>query len=453
MNIKKFEARSIKEALEMVKTQLGPDAVILSAKEVNKGFGLGGVKSVEITAAYSDVILKQKQFVQSRMSDAQKNNFDHVSARGQKEVIQKVMEERIARQQPKKPLFPTTMSTKKYIEIDEDQLPRPVEKVSHRIQQKDLTQQVQQQWNTQEVSQLKSELSELKALIGQFKSMPQNFVQGHPGSEYGVTYSLSNKFSLLTSKGLLPEVAGDILVQAQNQIESHKLNQSNYVDAWIGKYILNSVPVVTGGFEQIHLFMGPSGSGKTSSMIKLASYLSIQHKKRVALISTDTIKVGAEQQMKIFSEILNLPFIAVRNPNDWNKIIPYLSQIDHVLVDFASFSLRHEDEYKYLRKMMPPVYESLRTHLVLSSKSKDAEILDMNKRYEKLNITDVIFTALDEAIQYGSIYNFVRQTNRPLFGFGIGPKVPDDFEKATPERVVDLLLNLTKNSQGQDIGL
>jgi flagellar biosynthesis protein FlhF len=67
-----------------------------------------------------------------------------------------------------------------------------------------------------------------------------------------------------------------------------------------------------------------------------------------------------------------------------------------------------------------------------------------------LRYSDVIFTALDEVTQHGTIYNFVRQTNQPLFGFGIGPKVPDDFERATPERVVDLIMDLTKNFQQQD---
>ena len=61
MQVKKFEARSMKEALEMIKTQLGPDAIILSAKEITKGFGLGGERSIEVTAAFSEAIMQKKE--------------------------------------------------------------------------------------------------------------------------------------------------------------------------------------------------------------------------------------------------------------------------------------------------------------------------------------------------------------------------------------------------------
>jgi flagellar biosynthesis protein FlhF len=467
MNVKKFEARTMKEALDMVKTQLGPDAVILSAKEISKGFGLGGVKSIEITAAYSENVLKHKQFVQSKMPTNDKNRFDQMSARLQKETMQKSIEQQLMRSQGNttnnSPTTPKKMSTvksaytprtsslsqKRYIDIDNDSTPA-TSPVSYA---QPLTQQAQNSWSNMEVQSLKNEIDQLKEIMGQFKQIPQNFVQAHPGADLGVNFSLSPMYTQLLAKGLLPEVAADILVQAQNQIDPTKINQTQYLETWIGKYILNSVPVVAGGFEQFHLFLGTSGCGKTSSMVKLASQLVLQNKKRVALISTDTIKVGADQQMKIFSEILNLPFISIRTPSDWNKIIPHLGQVDHVLVDFASLGLRSQDEINYIKKMMPPIYDSIRTHLVLSAKNHDKNQLETIQKYEALNITDLIITSLDEATQYGSIYNIVRKQSKPLFGFGIGPKVPEDFERATPERVLDLLLELTQHSRPQESAL
>lgn len=456
MNVKKFEARTMKEALDMVKTQLGPDAVILSAKEISKGFGLGGVKSIEITAAYSENVLKHKQFVQSKMPTNDKARFDQMSARLQKETMQKSIEQRLVRSQataPKaKPVSTyrsADVSQKRYIDIDNDSQAASAP-VSYA---QPLTQQAQSSWNNMEVQSLKSEIEQLKEIMGQFKQMPQSFVQAHPGAEFGVSFGLCSMYTKLLNKGLLPEVAADILVQAQNQIDPTKINQSQYLETWIGKYILNSVQVVAGGYEQFHLFLGTSGCGKTSSMIKLASQLVLQHKKRVALISTDTIKVGADQQMRIFSEILNLPFISIRTPSDWNKIIPHLGQVDHVLVDFASLSLRTQDEINYIKKMMPPIYDSIRTHLVLSAKNQDKNQLETIQKYEALNITDLIITSLDEATQYGSIYNIARKQTKPLFGFGIGPKVPEDFERATPERVLDLILELTQGSRQQENSL
>jgi flagellar biosynthesis protein FlhF len=468
MNIKKFEARTMKEALDMVKSQLGPDAVILAAKEITKSFGLGGEKSIEITAAYSENILKQREYVQSRMPENDKNRFNQMPARLQKETIQKsmtqralsqkVIEEKLARTQyayaPQKSTGYNSISTKRYIDIDNDS--DLLTASPSAAQAKSVTQKAVQTWNSMDVQSLKSEIDQLKQLVGQFKQIPQKFVQSHPGADYGVDFDFHSTYTKLVNKGLLPEVAADILVQAQAQIEPQKLKQPQYLDTWVGKYILNSVPVVAGGFEQFHFFMGTSGSGKTTSMVKLASQLVLKHKKRVALISTDTIKVGADQQMKIFSEILNLPFISIRTPSDWNKIIPHLSQVDHVLVDFASMSLRSQNEIEYLKKMLPPIQNSIRTHLVLSAKTNDKDLFETIKKYRVMNVTDLIVTSLDEATQYGQIYNLVRKQSIPLFGFGIGAKVPEDFERATAERVLDLILELTQSTQStsrQEIAL
>lgn len=457
MQVKKFEARSMKEALELVKTQLGPDAVILSAREVTKGFGLGGEKSIEITAAYSESVLQQKKYVESKMPAHLKESFSKAPAKTQKETMQKSIESRLkmmqAEEHRKKPVFPPTMTQRRYVDIDRDEeaAQAPVEAVaryngttpSKYNPTPKLTQQAQATFNNLEVDQLKSEIDQLKNLLGQFKQMPQGFVQAHPGAEYGVNYNLSSHFSTLTHRGLLPEVAAEILIQAQTQITPDKQNNKAVVEAYIARYILKSISVAQENFEQFHLFMGPSGSGKTSTMIKYASDLVLNHKKRVALISTDTIKIGADEQMKIFAQILNLPFISIRSEADWFKIIPYLNQVDHVLVDFASLNLKASDELRYIKKMMPPTTESVRTHLVLSATAKDADLSEVYKRYQVLNVSDVIFTSLDEASMHGNIYNLTQKTQAPLFAFGIGSRTPEDFERATAERVLDLILNIT----------
>ncbi|WP_409478180.1 flagellar biosynthesis protein FlhF [Pseudobdellovibrio sp. HCB154] len=458
MQIKKFEARSMKEALELVKTQLGPDAVILSAKEVTKGFGLGGEKSIEITAAYSENVLQHKKYVESKLPEHLKEKFSKAPARTQKETMQKSIESRLklmqAEETRKKPVIPVTMTQRRYADIDnEDTVPAPVETSIKYNPTPKLTQQAQATFNNLEVDQLKSEIDQLKNLLGQFKQMPQGFVQAHPGAEHGVNYNLSSHYTALTRKGLLPEVAAEILTQAQTQLTPDKQNNKAVVEAYIARFILKTVPVAQENFEQFHLFMGPSGSGKTSTMIKYASDLVLNHKKRVALISTDTIKIGADEQMKIFAQILNLPFIAIRSEADWFKILPYLNQVDHVLVDFASLNLKAADELRYIKKMMPPTTESVRTHLVLSAMSKDADLLEVHRRYQALNVSDVVFTSLDEASMHGNIYNFVQKTGAPLFGFGIGSRTPEDFERATAERVLDLILNITGTRTESGINL
>ncbi|MFN3698149.1 MAG: flagellar biosynthesis protein FlhF [Pseudobdellovibrio sp.] len=481
MQIKKFEARTMKEALEMVKTQLGPDAVILSAKEVNKGFGLGGVKSIEITAAYSETVLQNKKIIENRMPEHLREQFIKAPARLQKQTIQKAFTNQLEQidkdTQAKKPVFPSNMTQRRYADIETEestvmldynkpltQSQASINSNYNQFAKKAIGQQgmifkqnVQQQEHNQvnaEVDQLKNEIEQLKSLLTQFKTMPQSYLQAHPGADYGLNYNLSGHFQKLTRKGLLPEIAAEILIQAQAMIPLDKQANAQVIEAFIAKYVLKTTAIQIKADHKFHLFMGPSGSGKTTSMIKYASNLVLSHKKRVALISTDTIKIGADEQMKIFSQILNLPYISVRSQADWYKILPYLNQVDHILVDFASLNLKSSDEYEYLKNMMPPVTESVINHLVLSATAKDTDLIEIHKKYKSLNVSDIIFTNLDEASVHGNIYNFSQKTKEPLFAFGIGPKTPEDFERASAERVLDLILNITQtqlNNQDQNI--
>ena len=463
MNIKKFEARTMKEALEMVKVQLGPDAVILSAKEVSKSYGLGGVKSIEITAAYSETTLKQKEYVKSKMPQPKQETFNRIAAKAQREIMQKVIEDKIRESQMKerskfgyvsmsdeveRPAVeskPVSRATRRYIDIDSELNQTPIKN-----EQKPavLTEQAKNAWSNMEVQSLKGEIDELKKIILDFKKMPQNFVSNYPGSEYGIDINLKDHFENLVKKGLMPDIAADIIREVQHQCDPQNYRNYQVIESHVAKCIMESSKIDFSTYEKFHLFVGPSGSGKSSSMIKLASRLMLQENRRVALISTDTVKVGADEQMKIFSQILNIPFVSVRSPSDWNRILPYLNQVDHVLVDFASLSLRSEEEMAYISQMIPPVAEKVRTHLVFSAKSKDIDLIETGERYRSLQVDDVIFTSLDEARQYGTIYNTIQKLNLPLFAFGIGSKIPNDFEVATKERVVDLILEITKNLTG-----
>lgn len=448
MQIKKFEARTMKEALEMIKTQLGPDAIILSAREMTKGFGLGGDKSIEITAAYSEKVLQTKKFVESKMPDSQKEKFNRIPAKSQKEIMKKMIEQQVEKinAQHKKPIESAKhqFTQRRYIDIDND---RAMETKTTSIKNAPVTQMAQKAWNDMEVNSLKNEIESLKKLVGQFKNMPQQFVPSHPGAEHGVHYEMSEQYKKLLRQGLQAEIAADILNQAQKQIPKKQQTNAATVEGWIARYILDTTPIVESSDEQFHLFLGPSGSGKTSMLVKYASDLMLNKGKRIAIISADTLKVGAAEQMKIFSQILNVPFLTMRSQQDWVHIMPYLDQIDHILVDTAGLNLRSTEEINYVNRLVPSMFQSVRRHLVLSSTMKDSDLLETAQRFSSVGYDDVIFTDLDKATGHGNIYNFIRKVDTQLFAFGIGPKVPEDFEKATAERVADLILHITRTKK------
>lgn len=473
MQVKKFEARTMKEALEMVKAQLGPDAIILSARDNNKSFGLVGEGSVEITAAVSEETLQKKRFAESRLREQDREKFLKSPARQQKELIHKMVEKHVQKTQA-----PAHITQRRYIEIeDEAELSRQKQVAEERVrtaaqralnafqEQEDILKGTLKRNNTNtpatvniakgpsaaeaaEIAALKNEIASLKQVITQFQQMPQTFVGSHPGADYGINYDLSFVFEKLTSAGMAPEIAAEILTTAQETLPALKLKNRALVEAFVARHVLDSTKIAqspTGG--KIHCFVGPAGSGKTSALIKMASQMVVREGKKVALFTTDTFKVGAADQMKIYAQILNVPFSVIRSQNDWNHLMRYLVNVDCVLVDYTGLSLKSNEEIQMLKSLLPPGSLNPQIHLTLSTNVKDSDAKELGRRYSVLGYKDVIFTGLDESTQHGTIYNFMKRFDVPLHSFGIGPRVPEDFEFATKERLLDLIFKITKFKQ------
>ena len=106
-----------------------------------------------------------------------------------------------------------------------------------------------------------------------------------------------------------------------------------------------------------------------------------------------------------------------------------------------------------IRGLLPPQSLQAQCHLVLPANAKDQDATELGRRYAVVGYKDVIFTGLDESTQHGTIYNFMRRFDVPLHSFGIGPRVPEDFEFATKERLLDLLFKITKLNQQESQAL
>lgn len=470
MQVKKFEARSMKEALEMVKTHLGPDAIILSARDNQRSFGLVGEGSVEITAAVSEETLQKKKFAESRLREQDREKFLKSSARMQRELIEKMVTKHVEKNAAPKPI-----TTRRYADIDDEfaneepvrlrqrtEAPRAqvyspaavAPKVAAKaaiagvpLAQAQAAIAASNGAETEVIRSLKGEIESLKGILAGFQEMSSQPVAGtHPGADYGIPYELAFMFEKLTGAGVHEEVAAEILNEAQNSLPAPKLKKKPLVDGWVARNILERTKVTgdrLGG--KVHVFVGPSGSGKSTALVKWASHLVVNEKKKIAVVTTDTRKVGATDQMRIFAQILNVPFAIVRSAADWAHLMKYMAQLDAVLVDAPGLSLRAGEDIDALRALMPPASLNPRIHLTMSATAKDADIVETARRYSLIGFDDAVFTGLDESVQHGQILNFVHNFAKPLFAFGIGSRVPEDFEFASPERVLDLIFKITQS--------
>ncbi|MEQ1666575.1 MAG: flagellar biosynthesis protein FlhF, partial [Bdellovibrionales bacterium] len=365
MQVKKFEAKTIKEAIELVKYHLGPDAIILSAKDNQKSFGLVGESSVEVTAAVSDTKLAQKRMAESKLNKQNKTQYQSSSARTQKKFIDKVFEQRTSDDSAKR-----QMARNEFISENQDtsfqneaaQLPKV--KVPHRPTTEryaDIDSSTSAQATTHasaqysavkandpvHVSELQKEVQRLKSMLANFQSIPQsfqlptqnnpqNYVSLHPGAADGLPYELSFSYKKLLDAGMNAENIVAILRIANEILPIEQKRKKAFVDGWIIKYLLENVQIVARPLKsKFQVFVGPTGQGKTSTVIKMACHLIMKEKKKIAILSGDNIKIGAGDQLKIYSQILNVPCAPLKTTQDWLTLEKSLEKFDYVLVDTA----------------------------------------------------------------------------------------------------------------------
>ncbi len=518
MRVKKFEAKSMKDALRMVKAELGPEAVILGARENKRSFGIAGETSFEVTAAVSESTLQKKRFLESRLKEDDKEKFRTADARAQRRMIDKMVDKRTqsqavaARQASEAADWrPRPITEISYIDIP-DEMPKatpskvyaprsnavqqmrtapalkPSAKVPSKVPERSVAKPgpnvdgidvrgkirslareafeagglieaapvarpetsnsqnagVINAKGAQEILSLKSEIHRLQNLLEGFQKVPQTF-QGaaHPGAEFGLGYDFSRCYQKLVEAGVAGDLAGEILTRASQEIDSFNAKKPAIVEAWVAKWLLHNISVCTRPLAgKIHVFVGPMGGGKTSQLVKTAAQLVIREKKKVAIVTTDTSKVGSVDQLKIYCQILNVPFAIIRDRSEWQWLESQLGAIDHVLVDCPGLGLRDMDEIQKMRALMPTA-EGASVHLCLSSSMKESDALEVVRRFRVVQPTDLVFTALDLSVQHGVIATVQLRSGLPIHSFGIGSRVPEDFEIATKERVLDLLFKLS----------
>lgn len=494
MRVKKFEAKTMKDALQMVKAELGPDAVILGAKENRKGFGLSGETSFEVTAAVSQSTLQKKAFVEARLKPEVREKFRNSQAREQKQIIEKMVDRRFQRTEAEKaaaaqaaaPRDPNRQMTRvSYIDIQDDGMAmvEPAaepEVASARIKnlaraaweaerESGLSQQPHRRNDprktpqrttarttaepapsrdraaVEEMQRLQNEVVRLQKMVESFQEIPQTF-QGsvHPGAEYGIGYDFSAIYQKLCDSGLSVDLSAELAIAASREIDPIQAKKKHVIEAWVAKWVLANTQIVEKPFEaRVHTFSGPTGGGKTSQLIKIAAHLALRERKRIAIVTADTTKVGAAEQLKIYSQILNVPFALIRNASDWQWLEPQLTGVDVILVDMPSSTLSDATEISWLRSLLP-VTTRVQSHLCLNVMMKEADALEAVRRYRVMQPTDLMFTAIDLSVQHGLIPSIQLKSGLPLHSFGIGPQIPEDFELASKEKVLDLIFKLSR---------
>jgi len=253
---------------------------------------------------------------------------------------------------------------------------------------------------------------------------------------------------LLIKKDVDPKVAKILVKESCGlDIDTNKLdlNTSFFKEALMNaveKKIRFKGPLkLQKGAFKVIAFVGPTGVGKTTNLFKIASELVLNQKLKIAVISIDTFKVGAIQQARSFSNILNIPFFAVSDSKNLKKTLQNLQGYDVVLIDTVGRS--HYDYWRLgeMKEILGGDSDFMDVMLVISCNYKNSEALEIVNRYRTFfPIDSIFFTKIDETHKPGILLNLPIKTDIPLSFISIGQKVPEDIRILNPERVANYIL-------------
>ncbi|MGK0289686.1 MAG: flagellar biosynthesis protein FlhF [bacterium] len=412
MQVKKYIASDMQEAISMIKKDLGPKAVIVSTRKVKKGggaFGLFGQEVLEVVAAQEDAV-QAPQVVPKSVEPAQntqKNPFQGLNL-----------------------LAPLQHEIGDLKDVINDL-------------RKNQRREINDEGN---INHMRYELTELKSMINTLISQ-SGFLK-----EQDLHDHLIALYQQLTFNGVEEKFAKRLVEEVQKKIPGDEINNFSYVKLYVARMFMQVVKLdetptqpksPTDKKPTVLTFIGPTGVGKTTTVAKIASIEKLQNpNKKIALITIDTFRIAAVQQLKEYARIIKVPIRVVNSQEQLDNSLEEFKDKDLVLIDTAGRSQRDEIQMSELRELFEN-HPEFKNFLVLSSTTKDSDLIEITKRFGSVAIGGVIFTKLDESTTYGAIFNHSIRFKLPLVYLTTGQNVPEDLEPASRERLIDLLLNIS----------
>lgn len=408
MRVKRFIGENVAETMGKVKRELGSDAVILQTRQFREGglFGLFGKLKVEITAAI------EEQHPSKKITPPLKNPY---AVEG-----------------------PDGIAAGKTAGLSfnprSDKYSGSLNAVNPDIQVNTFPDRI-----PSETVNLQQELSQMRQTLEQMTKQMADL-----GNEKIVWPSSLQKWALiLRERGLAESLIKRLLRQIQQTLPEEKWTDEEKVFGclWgaIRKLCYRTEAIQPGiNKPQVVALVGPTGVGKTTTIGKLAAGFSIVDKRKVALITADTYRVAAVEQLKTFGEIIGVAVEVAMTPSGLREALLQHADKELIFIDTAGRSPHHDMHMSELRAFLDKAKPD-QTLLVMSATTQTSDQLKVFERFEPLT-THLIFTKLDETESGGAILNLLEKTSLPTAYLTNGQNVPDDIESATPDRLADYIL-------------
>lgn len=505
MQVKKFEAPTMQEALKVIKRELGPEAIILSTKHIKGGFGLMSKASVEVTAAIAEKDLKKKQMAEKNLPQDVKEKIWNSKAEKQSEIYNDYFEKQLKRSSQDKveisaarsrqeaedlgPLAPKRAITTKhaparqeapapaaqapkerrYIDIeDEAPAPRsffggsrapevrnsgfgPNAKHGGFGGEEDIYAGAPAPQGDSKVKSLERDIEQLKSMIGELSTTATSAMNAREEGDQDLTAELIRSMHDLVASGIEKKFARQIVRQAAFDLPNLDRHDDSAIMDKVAYHLVNDIQVkdllegvgarAGAATSTVIALVGPTGVGKTTTIAKIASLGILEKRLRVGLINLDSYKVAAAEQLSTYARIMNVPFRSVNTKEELQQAIYDFASLDLVLIDTTGRSQKDQESLLQLRHMLASI-DNCQSVLLVSATTKDSDMSEVVSRFKIFQPRGLVFSKLDETSVYGCIYNVQKRSGLPLLYFTVGQRVPEDIEKASAERVADLVLDV-----------
>lgn len=412
MTIKKFQGKTEADAIEQAKKELGPNVVIMNVKNVKrKGiFAFLKPQKVEVTAAVEEeservAYVKKEEPVKEEESIPVPVN-----------KAQPIFSEETIRQ------FELSAGVKtKDSEKAESAETRAIEEKLDNLQ--NLLEQ-KLQTKEPEITQTEAITDDKSAEIIKFEKLLYNKM-----IENEVNETYANQIIEEMEKNIKPNMPFEQAL-------------ANIYQKIILKFGKPEIITPAKAGPKVVFFIGPTGVGKTTTIAKIASKFSVEGKKKVALLTTDTYRIAAAEQLRTYANILEVPFRVIYSVEELQSSLKDFKDYDYIFVDTAGHSHKNETQKANMNSFIHSVDDSVEkeAYLVLSATTKYRDLLSIADSYSEMTEYKLIFTKLDETITLGNLLNLKLYTGAPLSYVTCGQNVPDDIEQFNPQKTVKLLL-------------
>jgi flagellar biosynthesis protein FlhF len=282
--------------------------------------------------------------------------------------------------------------------------------------------------------------------VGGLRSMVKDLVtQTRARQVPDVPEDLFEYYMQLVSNQVAEELATEMLQTLRREVRPEHLAQPQFVKDKLAEQLEKLLPT-SGPISRTKMLgphvvalVGPTGVGKTTTIAKLAANLKLREKHRVGLITLDTYRIAAIDQLKKYADIIGSPLRVVGSPEDLREAIAAMSDCEYILIDTAGRSPNDTLKLNELKNYIA-VAEPDEVHLVLSTTSSQACVELAIERFSNVRVDKIIFTKLDEAAHVGVVLNVIRKVNKSLSYITTGQDVPDDIEVGRASRLAQIIL-------------